>query len=444
MHLISELYTNETLVLFDKNPNEIESILNRSMLLGYKPKKIYVVFKHKQILDEIEEIVNIPIFYISITEYRLMVLEGKKQPKTLIGVTGSSAKSSICYMLYKVLENSFISSSIGIGSTDLIPNTMSSVPFADLWYHLDKNYHCKYGILEITSHALDQERIFGVKLKIGIFTKLEIDHLDYHKTFENYMNTKISIIDYIENGGFFVINESILNMESFNLSLMYKKLHEREVNLVIFQSHTVNQQENIELVKLICDLLQEPVQIPDHLSLRGRFYEIKKNDSHVVIDGAHNPNQITNIINSYQGQKTVIFGIAGHRLENDIQNVDVFNKVLTKEDLLVVTDDDPRHLKSLYIIERIVKLLKIPYKIERNRFNAIEKHLKDNLLMILGKSSETQNIINFEVPKSEWEDFLKLGYLEISDIDITIKETENMCFVKIAYDEIDFVSKLIQ
>ena len=94
-----------------------------------------------------------------------MILSEKKNPKILIGVTGSSAKSSVCYMLYKTLKNSFISSSVGIGSTNLVENSMSSVPFADLWYFLDRNHSCKYGILEVTSHAIDQERIFGIKLK---------------------------------------------------------------------------------------------------------------------------------------------------------------------------------------------------------------------------------------------------------------------------------------
>ncbi len=115
----------------------------------------------------------------------------------LIGVTGTNGKTSVTYMLKKILETAGYK--VGLVGTiqnmicDEIVPTENTTPnaydlnalFADM-----RDKGCEYVIMEVSSHALDQCRVYNLDFEVAMFTNLTQDHLDYHKTMENYLDAK--------------------------------------------------------------------------------------------------------------------------------------------------------------------------------------------------------------------------------------------------------------
>ena len=115
----------------------------------------------------------------------------------LIGVTGTNGKTTICYLVYQLLtllgKKCAYIGTIGFyyGNTKRLLN--NTTPDTDLLYDMlleAKEYGCEYVVMEVSSHALDKNRIFGLEFDEVAFTNLTQDHLDYHKTLENYANAK--------------------------------------------------------------------------------------------------------------------------------------------------------------------------------------------------------------------------------------------------------------
>ncbi|MBQ0110910.1 MAG: UDP-N-acetylmuramoyl-L-alanyl-D-glutamate--2,6-diaminopimelate ligase, partial [Oscillospiraceae bacterium] len=115
----------------------------------------------------------------------------------LIGVTGTNGKTSITYLIKNMLEN--MGSKCGLIGTiqnicgDKIfesKNTTPSIENLHRYFSYMVEEGCEYCVMEVSSHALEQERVFGLEFETAIFTNLTQDHLDYHKTMENYLAAK--------------------------------------------------------------------------------------------------------------------------------------------------------------------------------------------------------------------------------------------------------------
>ena len=147
------------------------------------------------------------ILYISVKNVRKTLSEisckvYKKKPKNLIAVTGTNGKSSIADFYYQILKlNKKKSASIGtLGirtSSKKIPvsnTTLDPIVLSQQLEKLKKN-NINNVIIEASSHGLKQNRLDGLNFKIGIFTNLSHDHLDYHKTFKDYLNSKLHLFN---------------------------------------------------------------------------------------------------------------------------------------------------------------------------------------------------------------------------------------------------------
>ena len=122
----------------------------------------------------------------------------------LIGVTGTNGKTTICYLVYQLLtllgKKCAYIGTIGFyyGNTKRLLN--NTTPDTDLLYDMlleAKEYGCEYVVMEVSSHALDKNRVFGLEFDEVAFTNLTQDHLDYHKTLEKFLqknNIKYHIV----------------------------------------------------------------------------------------------------------------------------------------------------------------------------------------------------------------------------------------------------------
>ena len=147
------------------------------------------------------------ILHISVKNVRKTLSEisckvYKKKPKNLIAVTGTNGKSSIADFYYQILKlNKKKSASIGtLGirtnskKIPLLNTTLNPIVLCQQLEKLKKS-NINNVILEASSHGLKQNRLDGLNFKIGIFTNLSHDHLDYHKTFKDYLNSKLHLFN---------------------------------------------------------------------------------------------------------------------------------------------------------------------------------------------------------------------------------------------------------
>ena len=171
-----------------------------------------------KIIAEKEINCNVPVEVVPSTEeYLKHVLKEKYADEIsklkIIGITGTNGKTTTAFLTYQLLnslkENCAYIGTIGIKYQDEELETDNTTPnilelYTILLNLLKKN--CQTVVMEISSHALSFERIYGLKLNIVAFTNLTEDHLDYHKTMENYLNTKLKIIDYLLPNGELIVN----------------------------------------------------------------------------------------------------------------------------------------------------------------------------------------------------------------------------------------------
>jgi len=126
---------------------------------------------------------------------------------TMVGITGTNGKTSTSFMLKSILEESRgktgILGTVGFGIGDRIAYSGRTTPGAlELTLRLDnfRSEECKAVVMEVSSHSVDQKRIFGTEFDIGVFTNISRDHLNYHHSFENYLEAKKSFIRTITEG----------------------------------------------------------------------------------------------------------------------------------------------------------------------------------------------------------------------------------------------------
>ena len=187
----------------------------------------------------------------------------------LIGVTGTNGKTSIATLLY----NTFTALGHKCGLLSTIANyvgdtkypTINTTPGPlELNKLLDQmvSEGCSYCFMEVSSHAIDQERITGVKFAGGIFTNLTHDHLDYHKTFENYRNCKKKFFDSLEPDAFALTNIDDRNGEYMVQSTRAQVHTYSTRNVADFKTRIIEQsidgmQLNINGTEVWCNFIGE-------------------------------------------------------------------------------------------------------------------------------------------------------------------------------------------
>ena len=355
----------------------------------------------------------------------------------IIGVTGTDGKTTTANLIYWILKSagkkvglvSTISAKIGNKEIDTGLHVTNPEPLVlqALLARMVKA-RCEYAVLEVTSHGLDQERVAGVDFKLGVLTNITHEHLDYHKTFDNYLRAKAKLFKEVE--------LSILNKDDKSFSKFKKLVHGRIITYgtrkadfapskVPFSTSLPGAYNRYNILAAMA--ATTTLGIPDKAircaiktfkGLEGRMQEVDEGQNvKVFVDFAHTPNALENVLRTLKekaiGRLIVVFGCAGER---DRDKRGAMGEISGKlADISVFTAEDPRGENVNTIIEEMAKgateagarkvgriqteklkdlntkkhlFLKIPERGEAIAFALQKLARKDDLIAICGKGHE--------------------------------------------------------
>lgn len=302
----------------------------------------------------------------------------------MIGVTGTDGKTTTVNLIYKILSAAglkvaMISTvSARIGGQDL--DTGFHVTSPDPWA-LQKllksmvKQKVEYVVLEVTSHGLDQKRVWGIAYEVGVVTNVTHEHLDYHKTYEAYLKAKAKLFN---NSKVAVLNKddsSYKYLESYIHKLGKRKIISYGIkNNADFTNKNFHFESSLpgEYNKYNClaaiavaktlgiqdDKIKKSVA--EFEGVTGRMEEIKNSFGFTtIVDFAHTPNALEQVLRtlklglSQKARLIVVFGAAGLR---DKEKRPLMGRVAGRlADISVITAEDPRTEDLNQIIDQIVK-----------------------------------------------------------------------------------------
>lgn len=365
----------------------------------------------------------------------------KLKKLTLIGVTGTNGKTTTCYLTYQLLNKLGIPTAY-IGTIGYFVNKKhldlpNTTPDILVLYNLlldALENGCTTVVMEVSSHALSLNRLRGLTFKIGAFTNLTEDHLDYYQTMENYLKAKLSFGDYLSKDSKFIVNTDDENGKFFIEKVTTPKTFgiksDNDIvidTFTIFPNHTemtLKENEksyyittnlvskfnvyNYTLAFFICRLLGcDPNKIiaetKNIYPPKGRCETYKVKDGFAVVDYAHTPDAVLKVISAYKelahARVITIVGCGGDR---DSLKRPIMGKIATeKSDYVIFTNDNPRTEDPKHIMQDILKgVEKENYEVLFNRKSAIKRGLdlirKDDIVLILGKGHEDYQIIGHD------------------------------------------------
>ena len=351
----------------------------------------------------------------------------------VIGVTGTDGKTTTTHLIAHILKTtgkkvSFISSvyaSIGGQEYGIGFHVTTPSPFALqklLKQSVDNND--EYFVLETTSHALDQNRIWGIKYEVGVITNITHEHLDYHGTYEEYVRTKSKLLF---NSKVAVLNaddESYKNIkyQISNIKNTDQKLKILTYNLSRFKKYdylTKFNQYNYAAAYTVCQqlgLLDEVILAAMKIFKlpKGRLDLVYDKDFKVIIDFAHTPNAFENLLPEIrrqylkkEGKLIHVFGSAGLR---DFTKRPLMGEASDKfSDIIILTEEDYRTESLEKICQQIASGIKNKnYQIIPDRQQAINQAIKaakkNDVVVITGKGHENSLCRGkIEYPWDEYE-----------------------------------------
>lgn len=358
----------------------------------------------------------------------------------LIGLTGTNGKTTTTFLIKQILEN--VGKKVGLIGT--VQNMIGDEAYPAKYttpdpYELQKLFAkmvdagCEYCVMEVSSQALAQGRVNGLRFKLGAFTNLTQDHLDYHKTWENYFNSKRLLF---ENCDIAVTNADDENGLKIIDGLKFEKVITYSINRndATYVAKNVNFKPNGVDYEIVGDTIGRcNCPIPGRFSVynslcaascalalgvsfenvlmaisksqgvKGRIEVVPcDRDFTIIIDYAHSPDGLENIITALKeiakGRVVTLFGCGGDRDKTKRPKMGRIAAELS--DFCVVTSDNPRSENPSAIIEDILegmKGVKTPYKVVENRKEAIAYAInhakKDDIILLAGKGHETYQIL---------------------------------------------------
>lgn len=354
----------------------------------------------------------------------------------LVGVTGTNGKTTIATLLYNMFRK--LGYKCGLLSTvcnyiedEAIPTSHTTPDPIELNALLGRmvDAGCQYAFMECSSHAIAQKRIGGLRFAGGIFTNLTRDHLDYHKTFENYRDAKKAFFDGLPKGAFAITNAddkngmvmvqntkatvktySTRNMADFKAKLlechfggMYLEVNGREVGVQFIGKFNVS---NLLAVYGAAVMLGEE---PDNVlvvmstlkSVSGRLDPVHSPEGYTaIVDYAHTPDALENVLKAIhevldgKGHVITVCGAGGNRDKG--KRPIMAQEAVKQSDKVIITSDNPRFEEPQDIIndmlagltpQQMKKVLSIVDRKEAIR-TACMLAQKGDVILIAGKGHE--------------------------------------------------------
>jgi len=359
----------------------------------------------------------------------------------VIGITGTNGKTTTSYLIKAILEE--WGQKVGLIGTiqyvvkdvvyDAVHTTPEALEFQALLHEmLTKN--CGYVVTEVSSHALAQKRVDGTVFKGAVFTNLTRDHLDFHKTLEDYFSSKTrlftelldsdatAVINYDDPWGRKLIGLIKGKVHTFGLEtgsdLMATGISDSVSGL---KFSVILNNKKYEVVSSLMGLpnvynilsaagLSLSMGVPWEVVLegirkagpaKGRFEKVDAGQEFLaIVDFAHTEDALERLIYTARGisrgKIIIVFGCGGDR---DRGKRPVMGAIATKlGDLVIITSDNPRSEKPGEIIKEIeAGVVRNNYLVEPDRKEAIRKAVemagKDDIVLIAGKGHETYQAI---------------------------------------------------
>ncbi|EHK2356125.1 MAG: UDP-N-acetylmuramoyl-L-alanyl-D-glutamate--2,6-diaminopimelate ligase [Clostridium perfringens] len=368
-----------------------------------------------------------------------------KDKLKIIGITGTNGKTTSAFIIKSILEKAgfmtgligTIANYIGNKKVDAVRTTPESYELHELFKNM-VDAGVEYCVMEVSSHSLELDRVYGIQFEEGIFTNLTRDHLDFHKTFENYYNAKFKLFERS--------NHSIINLDDPYGANIVKDIEEREVKTKVstfsiekesdFKAFEIKSHSNGSEFKVNLESIEEfSINIPGEYNIYNSLGciicaynlnipmdKIKEGLSDVVIPGrcelvakeknlpysiiidyAHTPDGLENILSTVKAftknRMISVFGCGGDR--DKVKRPQMGKIGCELSDIAIITSDNPRSEEPMDIINDIVKPLNYDnFVIEVNRKEAIRKAmnmaLEGDVIVIAGKGHETYQILKDE------------------------------------------------
>lgn len=362
----------------------------------------------------------------------------------LIGVTGTNGKTTIATLLHTLFQNlglksGLISTVSNFIDTEKHPTNLTTPDILSINKLLNKMVQkgCEYCFIEVSSHAIIQQRIQYLIFRGGIFTNITHDHLDYHKTFKDYLYTKKKFFDDLteesfalsntddKNGRFILQNTkakkyyySILSLKDFNARILEKhfdgtliEIDKTELWTRFIGGFNISNLLAVYATSVLMGLDKNSVlhELSDLHPVRGRFETIISNNGvKAIIDYAHSPDALKNVLQSIQclcsnGDKIItVVGAGGDR--DKAKRPKMGKIVATYSHRILLTSDNPRTENPENIIMEIksgideADLNKVISIVDREEAIRIACALakRGDVILVAGKGHETYQEIKGE------------------------------------------------
>ncbi len=359
------------------------------------------------------------------------------QKLKVIVVTGTNGKTTIATLLYRLFNEAGHNSgllSTYRNLTGKTENTASHTTPDPLQINqlLDEMVEagCEFCFMEVSSHAIHQKRIAGIMYAGGIFTNLSHEHLDYHKTFKEYIHTKKAFFDQLPEEAFVLINRDDKNgsvmvqncrahisrygltgpadikgkiLES-HLDGMQLVIDEREIWTRLAGKFNASNLLAVYGCAILCEIDKEEVLtiLSRQEPVRGRFETLRSDEGiTAIVDYAHTPDALKNVlstISQVRKGKAGVITVVGAGGNRDTAKRPLMGKVAAEfSQKLILTSDNPRDEKPEDIINQMMegipeekrkKVLAIPDRREAIK-TALMLASRGDIVLVAGKGHET-------------------------------------------------------
>ena len=394
--------------------------------------------------------VDVPVVYYDDTRKAMADIactfyDNPSEKFKLIGVTGTNGKTTITYLIKSILEAADkIVGVIGtnqnvIGDKVLLtqsttPTTPNSLELQQLFAEMVAS-GAEYVVMEVSSHALELDRVRGCHYDCGVFTNLTQDHLDFHKTMENYRDAKAKlftlcdkgVVNFDDEAGKYIANHSDCDILKIGMGegcvlcakdikitargtdfvIDYKGI-KYPVSIAIPGKFSVYNAACAAGAALQLGIDMETIKkgLKEASGVLGRVEVVDTDtDYTVIIDYAHTPDGLENIISCVKeftkGRVITLFGCGGDR---DNTKRPIMGEIAGRlSDYSIITSDNPRTEEPAAIVAQIEEGMKKTdgeYTVIVDRREAIGYALdfakKDDVIILAGKGQETYQIIGRE------------------------------------------------
>lgn len=399
------------------------------------------------VVEELPQNINDEVVYIKVenSSYALGILaknyfHDPSSKLKLIGITGTNGKTTTATLSYDL----FTSMGYCCGLISTIVNKIAGKDFPterttpDV-LSLNKLLlemvaaKCEYVFMEVSSHAVVQHRIAGLRFFGGVFSNITHDHLDYHKTFTNYINAKKGFFDSLSSNAFALTNTDDKNGEKMVESTKAKKytyslnriadyktkivencfeglllnINGKEVNTMLVGKFNAYNLTAIYAIARLCGLNEQEtlIGLSKLKAAAGRFepYYLK-NGATAIVDYAHTPDALENVLSTINSIRTtgVLITVVGCGGDRDKTKRPQMAAIAQKgSDILILTSDNPRTERPESILQDMSsgindfdKVFTITDRMEAIKLAAQLTKGKGDIILIAGKGHETYQEIN--------------------------------------------------